>query len=150
MPIRPELRKFYGAEWKRSVRPRILERAGQKCQQCGKPNHSIAYVYCEKVNAQRVEYWVAQGGSVWRDSLGLVLPWSKWPARGMPRKIRVILQVAHLNHVSGDDREENLRALCGWCHLHWDAGEHRNTRASRKDAGRPLFRQLTLQATASS
>jgi hypothetical protein len=144
MPIRPELRKFYGAEWKRRVRPRILERAGHKCQQCGKSNHSVAYVYCQKVNAQRIQYWAQKGGSVWRDSSGMVLPRSKWPAPGMPRKIRVILQIAHLNHVAGDDREENLRALCGWCHLHWDADEHRNTRALRKDASRPLLQQLTL------
>ena len=106
MPIRPEFRKFYGAEWKNTIRPRTLERAGQKCQQCGKPNQSFAYVYCERVNGHRVQYWLAQGRSVWRDSLGVVLPRSKWPAPGMPRKVRVILQVAHLNHVPGDDGGE--------------------------------------------
>ncbi len=139
MPIRPELRKYYGPEWVKTIRPGVLSRAGNRCQQCGKPNHSVAYVYCEKVDGKRVQYWVGQGGSVWRDSFGVALPRSRWPARGMPRKIRVILQVAHLNHVPGDNREENLRALCGWCHLHWDAGEHRNTRAERKDAQRPLL-----------
>ena len=71
MPIRPCLRKFYGTEWKRTIRPRILERAGQKCQHCGKPNQSVAYVYCEKVNGCRVQCWVAQDCLVWRNSLGL-------------------------------------------------------------------------------
>ncbi len=142
MPIRPEFRKFYGAEWENIVRPRILKLAGHKCQQCGKPNHSVAYVYCEKVGGRRVQYWVAQGSSAWKDSSGVPVPRSKWPAPGMPRKIRVILQVAHLNHVPGDDRDENLRALCGWCHLHWDSGEHHETRAGRKDARRPLFHEL--------
>lgn len=143
MPIRPEFRKYYGAEWHNTIRPRVLARAGNKCQQCGKPNHSFAYVYCEKVNGRTTQYWVGEGRSVWRDSRGVALPRSKWPAPGLPRKIRVTLQVAHLNHVPGDDRDENLRALCGWCHLHWDAAEHRDTRAGRKDQMRPLLQELT-------
>lgn len=38
MPIRPDLRHFYrGPAWQ-EVRARIRERAGDKCEHCGKPN----------------------------------------------------------------------------------------------------------------
>ena len=42
MPIRPEFRHFYGREWQKVIRPRILERAGNRCEECGVPNHVIA------------------------------------------------------------------------------------------------------------
>lgn len=54
-----------------------------------------------------------------------------------------MLAVAHLNHVAGDDRDENLKALCQWCHLHWDQIHHKETRSSRKDAARPLLKGAT-------
>jgi hypothetical protein len=59
--------------------------------------------------------------------------------KGPRRTIRCVLTVAHLNHTSGDDRDENLKALCQWCHLHYDLQHHHETRAARKDAARPLI-----------
>lgn len=41
------------------------------------------------------------------------------------RIVRIILTIAHLNHVPGDNREVNLRALCQRCHLRWDVEQHR-------------------------
>lgn len=62
------------------------------------------------------------------------------------RLVRIVLTIAHLNHIAGDDRKENLKALCQWCHLHYDAIEHalhaRVTRQTRKDEGRPLLALL--------
>jgi len=58
---------------------------------------------------------------------------------GSPRKIHVELHVAHLNHRPGDDRDENLRALCQWCHLNYDRLHHHETRATRKDGRRPII-----------
>ena len=40
----------------------------------------------------------------------------------------VILTVAHLNHFPEDNRDENLRALCQGCHLHYDREHHAETR----------------------
>lgn len=37
---------------------------------------------------------------------------------------RVVLTVAHLNHVKYDVREENLKALCQKCHLGHDLPRH--------------------------
>ncbi len=36
MPVRPELRHFYGYHWRKHVRPPILLGARGKCEHCGK------------------------------------------------------------------------------------------------------------------
>ncbi|MFW6031668.1 MAG: hypothetical protein ACOC9T_03665, partial [Myxococcota bacterium] len=49
---------------------------------------------------------------------------------------RVVLTVAHLDHVPEHCEPENLRAMCQRCHLSYDAQHHaRNARATRR-AGR--------------
>ena len=40
MPIKPENRKRYPADWKQ-IRKRILDRAGNRCEFCGVENHSL-------------------------------------------------------------------------------------------------------------
>lgn len=45
---------------------------------------------------------------------------------------RVVLTVAHLNHVKEDCRDENLLAMCQRCHLSYDRDMHaRNRRYGR-------------------
>ena len=135
MPIRKELRKFYGKKWRKEIRPKIQARAGDRCEQCGVPNHTRVL--------RRGGYWRI-GTRGWRDCLGnltnlLPLP----PSRN--RIIQIICTVAHLNSVPGDDRAENLMFLCQWCHLSADRPMHlansRTTRTKRKDAARPLLQE---------
>lgn len=143
MPIHADLRHFYGREWRLVTRPRILARAGNRCEQCDAPNGEVVH---------RVHGFWFQTGASW--ALGAFRRWrtpdgGDWdPPRvtrlgarpeGPLRKVRIILTIAHLNHVAGDDRGENLRAWCQWCHLHHDLGHHASTRAARKDAARPLI-----------
>ena len=145
MPIRPELRHHYrGPAW-RATRARILARAGGCCEACLVRNW-------ERV--LRVSgWWIDESRSCWMNPVFDV------KAPGVPfacvdtsksRLVRIILTIAHLNHVAGDDRDENLKALCQWCHLHYDSIEHarhaRVTRQTLKDEGRPL---LALAAVAS-
>lgn len=141
MPIRPELRKFYGREWRTVTRPRILARAGNKCEQCGKPNRRRVWVY--KPFYKHDQYWsrVKGDGQRWTYcSLGgrgnFRLFGKHWKDA---RQIRVVLTIAHLNHTPGDDRDDNLKALCQWCHLNYDKQHHAETRATRKDSARPLL-----------
>lgn len=133
MPIRPEFRQFYtaAAGWP-VTRRRILERAGNICEQCCAPN----------------------GLEVWRNGGWWVDPSNPDDSRArdewgharceygrflFQRRVRIVLTVAHLNHTPGDDRDENLRALCQWCHLNFDARKHKETRCLRKDRQRPLL-----------
>jgi sugar phosphate isomerase/epimerase len=150
MPIRKDLRHFYqGPAW-RAVRRRILARAGNACEQCHKPNGEAVETITGKSLNDPVMYWRATS-STWRD-------WRDWLDRRAPavvaagikaglwqnrRVVKVVITIAHLNHVAGDDRDENLKALCQWCHLHYDQTHHSATRATRKDAKRPLLEQST-------
>lgn len=138
MPIRPDLRQFYRGSWA-ATRMRILDRAGGRCERCFKPDREVIWTRTGKalVDGELVPvmWWAAR-------------PW-EWHRFGPPnelvhwhgpaREVRVIITVAHLDHTSGNDTEENLRALCQWCHLHYDQLHHHETRAARKDAGRPLL-----------
>lgn len=140
MPIRPEFRHFYGKVWYEEIRPRILKRAGNRCEQCGKPDRAQVWVYKGVLG----QYWtLLKGiGQKWRycaqegatGSFGLF--GGQWREA---RRIRVLLQVAHLNHTPGDDRDENLKAWCQWCHLLYDRQHHKATRTTRKDSSRPLI-----------
>lgn len=161
MPIRPEWRHFYrGPHWK-AVRARILARAGNRCERCGAPNHKTvlrqfgwwtpatleATVWAKSGRFVHPPGRVESNGAVIETVKGLqfiYLPWRCqkterrcccFPNTGQHRWVYIVLTIAHLNHVAGDDRDENLQALCQWCHLHHDVRFHhanaRRTRAAR-------------------
>ena len=131
MPIKPEYRHFYtGQHWK-ETRERILARAKNKCEQCGKPNHKpVVYRTLEG----RM-WWRPIGRQIWRDDRGTPAN----PPVTEDRTVVVILTVAHRNHIPGDDRDENLAAWCQWCHLTFDIDHRRESRILRKEAERPLL-----------
>lgn len=56
---------------------------------------------------------------------------------------KVVLTVAHFNQTPGDNRLDNLVALCQRCHLALDRDQHkenaRRTRQAKKDRARPLL-----------
>ena len=148
MPIRKDLRAFYGHEWRTVTRPLILARDGHACKQCGKWNHLII----DTVTAHGRMWWrfaadtaqpeypnVIEAAPQWFSETGAA---SSFPASSQPRTVRVVLTCAHLNHRPGDDRPENLAALCQRCHLVYDNQHHRDTRATRKDQHRPILAQL--------
>ena len=140
MPIKPEFRKFYrGPEWQ-AVRARIRERAGDCCEQCGLGNGWLAL----RVSG----YWWDIARYRWRspDKSELLTRRQMREMCALHRRLRrrwvhIVCTVAHLNHVPGDDRDENLKFLCQWCHLNYDKLHHRETRQIRKDAARPLLQE---------
>ena len=144
MPIRPDLRQHYGSVWQ-SVRARVLERAGGKFDKKGKYLGGAKCEQCQVPDQQRAER--GPGGlwksllvgerSLWRDARGELT--DILPCYPRVRIVRIVLTVAHLNHVAGDDRDKNLKALCQWCHLNYDAEHHKESRKVRKDKGRPLL-----------
>lgn len=134
MPIRPELRKFYGKEWQTIIRPRILARAKNRCEQCRVPNavgHRIIHRGPEGM------WRLTDAGASWHRNHGGLTTFE--PLWTLTHTVRIVLTVAHLNHVAGEDRDDNLKALCQWCHLNYDRLHHKETRCTRKDAARPLL-----------
>jgi hypothetical protein len=147
MPIRKELRHFYkGAEWQ-AVRARILARACGACEACGVPNRVVVL--------RQFGWWTPNtlDAVLYKQRGVMVLPWRHAGLAGehlagfgchqLARWVRIVLTIAHLNHEAGDNRDENLKALCQWCHFQHDKQFHafnaRRTRQARKDAARPLL-----------
>ena len=156
MPIRADLRHLYrGAAWD-ATRERIRARAGDRCERCGKPNGAPVETIVGKMLVGLMMHAQAVPYMFWRYAVKSKVkrPWHSWdgrtcehpvPApnhlwtRARRRYIVVVCVTAHLNHTPGDDRDENLAWLCQWCHFHHDAASHRETRATRKDAARPIL-----------
>lgn len=106
MPIRPENRHRYPADWKAiSLRIRTVRAAGRcECHgECGRGTHDGR---CPNRNGA--------------------------PAYGTGSK--VVLTVAHLDHTPENCDPTNLRAMCNGCHLAYDADHHRQTRARTRAA----------------
>lgn len=144
MPIRPDLKHFYGAEWRNQIRPRILDRDNHRCAFCGKPNYAEVR---QIVEPGRRMWWIDESFSrrrfVRRRLLNQDGRLVHTDADELPLRnayiVRVVLTVAHLDHDPANMDEANLAALCQWCHLHHDQQHHANTRAARKDQMRPIL-----------
>lgn len=112
MPIRPENRDRYPADWKQ-ISDRIKwERAQGRCEclgECGRGTHGPD-----------------------RDPAGRCTNRHGEPAYGTGS--RVVLTTAHLNHTPEDCADTNLRAMCQGCHLHYDKAHHAETRAANARA----------------
>lgn len=135
MPIRPENVDRYPPEWQQ-IRARILRRAGNCCERCGVANYALGGRD-------------AAGGFMLAvpEEIGLRLSWPKpgtiaWCASGDDheklRIIRIVLTIAHLDHVVENCDDSNLQALCQRCHLLHDAQLHAQTRYRTQREGRAI------------
>ncbi|MDO3168230.1 hypothetical protein P5V90_14775 [Mycobacteroides abscessus subsp. abscessus] len=106
MPIRPENRDRYPKDWPEISRRIRRERARGRCECVGECGRSTHRGRCPNANG----------------------------ARAYGTGSRVVLTVAHLNHTPEDCRDENLRAMCQGCHLHYDAEHHAQTRQRTRTA----------------
>lgn len=99
MPIRAENRDRYPANW-REISDRIrFGRAQGRCECEGECGRGTHKGRCPNIHGQ--------------------------PAYGTGSL--VVLTVAHLDHVPEHCEDENLRAMCQACHLHYDREHHAET-----------------------
>lgn len=116
MPIRPENRDRYPADWA-AISLGIKERAGWRCEcqgECGRPPGHL----CSEDQRCTNRHGEAAYGT---GSL-------------------VVLTTAHLDHTPENCAPGNLRAMCQGCHLHCDRDHHAQTRAATRAqaaAGQP-------------
>jgi len=122
-------RRRYPRNWALISRRVRFERAMGRCEWCGKPHAGRVLVGARGC-------WAGPDGQ-WRDAFGRKLPGPQpWPADvwwqhviqtgGTPPCIReavVVLHTAHLDHNPANCDEENLAALCQFCHATHDAGQ---------------------------
>ncbi|PZG49850.1 hypothetical protein C1I98_11075 [Spongiactinospora gelatinilytica] len=115
MPIRPEERHRYPADW-RAISDRIrFERAAGRCECTGECGHDHG-ARCAAVHGE------------------------PHPVTGS----RVVLTTAHRDHTPENCADDNLAAWCQRCHLAYDAEHHAATAARTREARRtagmpPLF-----------
>lgn len=97
----------YPKNWKTEIRPRILKRANNCCEECGIENYSIQLSYKEngKIN------WI---NPIFEDLI--INPY---------KEVKVILTIAHLDHdeTNHNVTDDRLKAMCQLCHLRYDSEE---------------------------
>lgn len=125
MPIKPENAHRYPADWAQ-IRELVLRRARHHCENCGVENHAIG----GRIRSGR---WLPAL------PLGEKLLRLEWPCPGsyawcrdaelteQLRIIRIVLTIAHLDHMPENCSLDNLRALCQRCHLAYDHLHHQQT-----------------------
>jgi hypothetical protein len=114
--------KKYPPTWKSEIVPRILKRAGNKCEACGLENGQTVYSVPFKIAALdrngKTKYvtrriWFSRYYDAIReaDNCGLI------------KAVKVVLTIAHLDHDADNHnvQDNRLRALCQACHLRLDA-----------------------------
>lgn len=130
MPIKPENKKRYPANWKTEIRPKILERANNCCENCGVANKSLLIYRNNKLDdiiepSDFVyELHKHDAGKTWTTyENGKLIRY---------RKALVVLTIAHLDHTPENCNEDNLRAWCQRCHNKYDAKHRAETRQRQK------------------
>jgi len=102
MPIKPENKNRYPSNWK-EISQGIRVRANNKCEFCGVANYSF-------VNKKTRELCLQSESDA----------------------VKIILTVAHLDHIPENCNETNLRALCQKCHNTYDINHRKCTRKQTK------------------
>lgn len=119
-------RKKYPKNWRMISKRVRFERAQGRCEWCNKPHGQTV-----RVGAKGC--WALSDG-IWHDQFGRRIPGPMpWPSSdwwkhviahgGEPPQIResvVTLQTAHLDHDPQNCADENLAALCQFCHAEYD------------------------------
>lgn len=118
----------YPPNWRTEIVPRILERAGNKCEWCDLDNyqfvHSVPLKVCIDGRYKIKRFWLSTESDFKR--------MEPFALGGEVNKVKVVLTIAHLDHdeENHDVDDSRLAALCQYCHLNYDAKEkHRRALA---------------------
>lgn len=122
--------KKYPADWLTAIRPRILARAGNKCEQCLVPNKTvICRGHYQDSTGTMIPAWQNDDGQIHSAldgaHLGDDYVGEVWQADDAAQRVtKVVLTVAHLDHDIANNEDANLKALCQRCHLAHDKDQH--------------------------
>lgn len=133
MPIKPENRGRYPADWKQ-IRAAIMKRAGDRCEcrgECGMHVKDLNSLRCSAPHGKYVlrsqkepsTYRVVEGADICGPKL-----------KGWRNAIQIVLTIAHLDHTPEHCEPDNLRAYCQRCHLAYDREHHASERRKTRDA----------------
>lgn len=138
MPIRPENRGRYPADWP-EISARIREAAGHRCQRCGVRDRTMIR---RGTSAVGVPVWRTMSSSAYENGFsaetGAEVADTGIDACDWGPPFRAVLTVAHLDHRPENCAPDNLRAWCQRCHNVYDApvraaGIRQRRRAARAE-----------------
>ena len=109
---------LYPKNWKTEIRPRILKRADNKCEECNIKNYSVGYRNVKGLFFHVEELYERVDNN---DPLPDLINFDKKP-------LKIVLTIAHMDHDLGNNYDTNLKALCQRCHLLHDKKQHAETR----------------------
>jgi hypothetical protein len=121
MPIRRDLRPLYPPHWPELSRRIRFERAGGRCQACGRPH--LVWLRCLPDGR-----WFDEAPRIWRNRRGKPCRWPDLIEAAGLRSTRVVLAAAHLDGNPANNRLRNLRSLCQRCHVLHDVPHHTRQR----------------------
>jgi 5-methylcytosine-specific restriction endonuclease McrA len=121
----------YPANWK-AIRANILERAGNKCEQCKAPNRTP--VFRGAIENGRPVYQLVDA-KIFDANTGEFItedPCYVEQVGDRDKATEVVLTISHTDHDVSNNDPDNLRALCQRCHLAHDRELHtKNAKATR-------------------
>ena len=114
--------KKYPKNWLSEIRPRIMKRANNTCEFYGCNFRHLEEVWAVKRNG-KTQGWFRDFNEA--DKQPKSFEMKKGKVIDNPKKVKVILTIAHLDHdeTNQDVKDERLKAACQLCHLRYDAKE---------------------------
>ena len=155
MPIRPSQRFFYPIDWAELSAFVRFERAGGRCERCGRRHGEVVWHLSRTPIAGRRGLWWDEEWTdgrrskpgAWRCERGralaasllappdelaaLHLQLALWPGferETWPKRSSVVLACCHLDHNPTSNASANLAALCQHCHLEHDRADNMTRR----------------------
>ena len=114
--------KKYPPNWLSEIRPRIMKRANNTCEFDGCDFKHGEFVWSVKFRVRTIGWFrdfdeADSHDKSFEMKKGVVVP--------NPKKVKVVLTIAHLDHdeTNHDVKDERLKAACQICHLRYDAKE---------------------------
>lgn len=132
----------YPDNWLTEIRPKILERANNKCEFCGCDNNKWIW-YHPSADLPEMSH-------IWTQDENQAMTWHgsyEGNTHGSPEHGHlVVLTIAHIHDPNPMNcADDNLKALCQRCHLRHDAKMKANNRKSHKLHEQENLGQLKLK-----
>lgn len=114
--------EHYPPNWKSEIVPRVMKRAGYKCEQCGVPRYSVG------VRFDDGKFLLTEKAESYTEAKKLV---KELRVVFGIEPIIIVLATSHSCHDPKCEDEQHLDCLCGRCHLLRDRFHHSvNARAT--------------------
>ena len=118
----------YIFDWKSRVRPDIMKRANNHCEDCGVRNYTVVQVFRSGLRVNQDTYFTYKDASSVSKKLNLDANTDLY------KYVVVVLTIAHLDHDIKNNEYSNLKALCQKCHNRHDIKDRVKNRKSKTDA----------------